>query len=111
MSSFTMVVVLLGCLSLIKNIGLSVQQRADVDTILFYVFGSLLVLINVYFAIRGFFVRSAEMQKLNYTTQQLKDAYYNEKKDSAVTVTPKNLLPDANKPQPGQRYVAFAARA
>lgn len=110
MSSFTMVVVLLGTLSLLKNIGLDAVQREEIDTILFYIFGSLLIIMNLYFAIRGYYVRQMELGKLNYTTQQLKDSYYNEKKDSAVTVTPRNLLPDSNKPHPGERYVSFAAR-
>ena len=111
MSSFTLVVILLAVMSLLRNLDLSAARRNELDDILFYVFLGILIVMNGYFGAMSVISRRKELQKLKYNTAQLAKLTGNEKTQGPLIAKHEDALPDCDVIQKNAGWASFITLA
>lgn len=107
MSSFTMVVILLAVMSLLRNLPLTAARRNELDDILFYVFLGLLVVMNGYFGLSSIWARRRELLKLRYNTEKLGETTFRQDKDGPLIAKPEDALPDCDRIPKGDAFKSY----
>ena len=108
LSAFTLLVLLLVAVSVLRNVGLVEATARSVDTIMFWVFVGLTAVLNIFFMVYGLLARQAQLKQLSMNTKELYKVLGNPKAESPIRITLDDSLTDADSQVTGDPYVSFA---
>ena len=106
LTCFTLVVLLLVVVAVIKTIPVSDAVRAEADVYTFICFVSIIVIMNIVYLLLAFIARAKELTKLKMTSTELKK--YSWSRES-ITATAGDVSKDSKQVQDGDPFVCLTS--